>query len=184
MKILCLMALVALGLSAATGERLSSKDFEQAKKMTKGTLYLRVDVPCIFSTGGGTYGPALMAEAPVVVATPSGSNTGLGVADRVVASRAAWVLRPNDPVANGKLYYTRTGDLEFDSEGLGLFSKSQESLVTFSEIHSLEDSQKAFDRVFSRVPLQDAHPEWPADIRMAVMEHRLIEGMAPSKPTP
>jgi hypothetical protein len=35
----------------------------------------------------------------------------------------------------------------------------------------------AFNQTFSKVPLQDEHPEWPADVRTAIAEHRLIVGM-------
>jgi hypothetical protein len=50
-------------------------------------------------------------------------------------------------------------------------------MVDFVHLKTLEDFKKAFDRTFSRVPLQDAHPEWPAEVRKAVAERRVIEGM-------
>ena len=176
MKTLCWTAVLALALSGATGQRLSPTDLKEAQKLAKGNFYLRVDAPCIYGAGG-YYGPDFAAQAAIVVASPSASNTDLDVADRVAAGGAAWVLRPNDPVGNGKLYYTAAGELQFDFEGLGLPPKERESLVSFREVGSLEDFKKAFDRVFSHVPLDQAHPEWPVDVRVAVKEHRLIEGM-------
>ena len=172
-RALCWTAVLALALSAAAGQRLSPTDLKEAQKLAKGNFYLRVDAPCIYSTDGSSY----WLLAGVVVASPSASNTDLGAAHPVVEGGAAWILRPNDPVGKGRLYYTRAGELQFDFKGLGAPPKERECLVTFTGIQALEDFQKAFDRVFSRVPLEDAHPEWPAEVGKAVAEHRVIEGM-------
>lgn len=76
MKILCWTAALALVLSAADGQPLSPKDFDQAKKMTKGTWYLRVDAPCLYESGGSYTAPFLAREG-VVTASPSAVNTEL-----------------------------------------------------------------------------------------------------------
>ncbi|HEY1206549.1 MAG: hypothetical protein ABSH46_08590 [Bryobacteraceae bacterium] len=178
MKILCWTAALALALSAADGQPLSPKDFDQAKKMTKGTWYLRVDAPCLYEAGGRYNSAAFLAREGVVIASPSAVNTELDGAAQV-PSGAAWVLRPNDPIGRGALYYSKEGnrDLEFDFDGLGLPPKERESIVAFRDIHSFEDFKTAFERAFSRVPLQDAHAEWSEEVSVAVKEHRLIEGM-------
>ena len=56
-------------------------------------------------------------------------------------------------------------------------SKRNEVMIDFLRLKGLDDFRKAFDRTFSRTPLQDAHPEWPPDVRKAISERRLVEGM-------
>lgn len=51
------------------------------------------------------------------------------------------------------------------------------SFSYFGGIKTLADFKAAFDRAFSRVPLQDEFPEWPAEVRQAIAEHRLSDGM-------
>ena len=47
----------------------------------------------------------------------------------------------------------------------------------FVEITSIDHFKKAFDQAFSQVPLQDEHPEWPAEVRKGIAERRVVEGM-------
>jgi hypothetical protein len=49
--------------------------------------------------------------------------------------------------------------------------------VDFIEIKNLNDFTKAFNLAFSKVPLQDEHPEWPADVRAAIASGKLVVGM-------
>jgi hypothetical protein len=52
-----------------------------------------------------------------------------------------------------------------------------ELMIDFIQVNSLDDFTKAFNQTFSKVPLQDEHPEWPSEVRSAVAEHKLVVGM-------
>jgi hypothetical protein len=47
----------------------------------------------------------------------------------------------------------------------------------FVKINTIDDFKKAFDLTFSRVPLQDAYPNWALEIRKAIAEKRVLVGM-------
>jgi hypothetical protein len=55
--------------------------------------------------------------------------------------------------------------------------EDKHGILHFTGITSLADFKAAFDQSFSRVPLQDEHPDWPADIRRAIASRQLIDGM-------
>jgi len=50
-------------------------------------------------------------------------------------------------------------------------------MIDFIQINSLDDFTRAFNQTFSKVPLQDEHPEWPSDVRGGIAEHKLVVGM-------
>ena len=45
------------------------------------------------------------------------------------------------------------------------------------QIKTFEDFRAAFDRTFSAVPLQEEHPDWSAEIRSAIGQRHLLQGM-------
>jgi hypothetical protein len=54
---------------------------------------------------------------------------------------------------------------------------ANEFVIEFNDIKTLDDFKAAWARAFSAIPLQDEHPEWPAEIRNAIRDHRVVEGM-------
>jgi hypothetical protein len=59
----------------------------------------------------------------------------------------------------------------------GVKPKNVEMWIRFVGINNRDDFKKAYDLILSPAPLQDEHPEWPAEIRNAIAEHRVVEGM-------
>jgi hypothetical protein len=85
-----------------------------------------------------------------------------------------WGFAPNDPIRYIKLSFN--GD-SIDVWGEGLPPKDNEVMVRFVGIKSIDDFRKAFDLALSRAPLQDEHPDWPAEIRKAIADRHVVEGM-------
>jgi hypothetical protein len=59
----------------------------------------------------------------------------------------------------------------------GVSPHDYEMLLDFVHIQNLDDFTTAFNRTFSKLPLQDEHPEWPAEVRKAIGERKVIAGM-------
>ena len=140
--------------------------------MVSGTIYLRIDAPCIY--GVGRIG---LAVEPLVQVSPTRYKTGGSeTLTEKKGKRASvfWGFAPNDAIRYIKLILN--GD-SIDLWGEGVPPKNNEIMVRFVEVNSLDDFRKAFDLAFSHVPLQDEHPEWSADIRKAIAERRVIKGM-------
>jgi hypothetical protein len=152
--------------------QLAGKDRDEAKKMVSGTLYLRIDAPCKYGAGG--FG---LSVDPLVQVSPAGYKTeGSETVPQKGKKRESvyWGFVPNDPIRYVKLVFNGES---IDAWGEGLSPKNNEVMVRFVGIKSIDDFRKAFDQAFSRVPLQDEHPEWPAEIRKAIAERRVVEGM-------
>lgn len=76
----------------------------------------------------------------------------------------------------------RYGKLSFSGDTVqlwleGLPPNDNEVMVDFIHIQTMDDFIKAFNQTFSKVPLQDEHQEWPAEVRQAIGERKLIAGM-------
>ena len=76
LRVLAVVASVFLFVPAGRAE-LSGNDRQQAKKMIEGTLYLRIDAPCMYEIGGFGLGVEPLVEV---------SPTGYKVAGSPVAS--------------------------------------------------------------------------------------------------
>lgn len=170
--------------SADPRPKLSKQEVIEANKILSGTLYLRIDLPCRYYhrsgwvPGGGTL---FVYVEPVVEVSTTAANVGLGVptlSAKFLSKGVSWVFRPNDAVRFGKMY-EENNVIGVDLEGVP--PKKDEVVVNFVNIRNLEDFKAAFERTFSRVPLQEEHPEWPAEIRKAIAERRLAEGMTPEQ---
>lgn len=141
--------------------------------LASGKLYLKVDAPCV--TGRHPFG---VYYSPLVEVTPSGVNTeereGVGFG-MYHADSAYWGIRVNDAV--------RFDDLEWDEDTVevefeGVDDAEDEStVIKFADIHSLADFERAFEHVFATTPLQDQHDDWPAEVKEAIADRRLTEGM-------
>lgn len=180
-----LSMLIALSLSfcapLAVWAQMSAPDSEAAKRMASGTLYLRLDVPLRSEVGNWGIG-----SEPLLEVSPTGHDTSRLIAEEMnnkemtttsrfkKRERINWAFFPNYPVRYGKLT-VRGNTVEVFLEGIK--PNDYEVKINFIQIDSLADFTKAFNQTFSKVPLQDEHPEWPAEIRNAIAEHRLVVGM-------
>src|SRR5271157_2581386 len=169
------LLLLLLCLPLALRAQLSKEERETAKKMLSGTLYLRLDVPVRTVVGGWGIGPESVLEV-----SPSGHDFERKLAiqskNRVMRKDLGifWGFFPNDGVRYSKP--------TFDGDTVvvwmeGLPPGDNEIVLDFVQIKTLDDFTKAFNQTFSKVPLQDEHPEWPAEVRDAIAAHRLIIGM-------
>jgi hypothetical protein len=164
--------LFVLFASLAVSAEMPKEDREAAKHMIAGTLYLRLDVPLKFVAGGFGWGPEAVLEV-----SPTGHDT-----TRVLSlpikhpkrEKLNFVFYPNYAVRFAKLLFK--GDrVSVWAEGVS--PKDYEIMIDFVQINSLDDFTKAFNQTFSKVPLQDEHPDWPSDVRSGIAEHKLVVGM-------
>lgn len=167
--------LLFLCASLALQAELSKQDQEAAKNMVAGTLYLRLDVPLRTVMGGWGIGPESVLEV-----SPSGHDFERKLALPSKNSRLRkdlgifWGFFPNDGVRYGKLTFNQD-TVEVWMEGVKPYDN--EITLDFIHINSLDDFTKAFNQTFSKVPLQGEHPEWPAEVRNAIAERRVVVGM-------
>jgi hypothetical protein len=150
-----ILAAVLVSLGAA---ELSSNDRNVIKDMTRGELYLRNNVPTRYRSGGFGIGAEVVTEV-----SPSGVDT------------VFWGFGPNDVIRYGKLYFKGNGVVELWAEGVK--PKNVDVWIRFVNIQNREDFKKAFDLILGPKPIQEDHPEWPQEIRKAIADHTVIEGM-------
>jgi len=151
---------------------LSKEDREAAKRMIAGTLYLRLDVPLKYVMGSFGWGPEAVLEV-----SPTGHDTTRILSLPIKNPKKAklnWVFYPNYPVRFGKLLF-KADTVSVWAEGVS--PNDYEIMIDFIQINSLDDFTKAFNQTFSKVPLQDEHPDWPSDVRSGIAEHKLVVGM-------
>lgn len=175
------LLLLVLYLPLTLNAQLSKEDKETAKSMISGTLYLRLDVPLRSEVGNWGIG-----SAPLLEVSPTGYdithllNLTMSSKEMTATSKFAkrerinYIFYPNYAVHAGALKFN--GD-EADLMLEGFKPINYEVTINFIHINSLDDFTKAFKQTFSKVPLQDEHPEWPVDVRNAIVEHRLVAGM-------
>jgi hypothetical protein len=175
------LLLLLLCLPLSLRAQLSKQDEETAKKMVAGTLYLRLDVPLRSEVGNWGIG-----SAPLLEVSPTGHDAARLLAQQMNSKemkstskfakreRINYVFYPNYAIHAGTL--TLKGD-EVDLMLEGFKPINYEVTINFVQIKSIDDFTKAFNQTFSKVPLQDEHPEWPADLRNAIAEHKLVVGM-------
>jgi hypothetical protein len=160
--------------------QLTGADRVKAKSMIAGTLYLRLDVPCRYGRAG-RFGIAAAIHhlESVLEVSPDGASVErkLALAPDHKRDRVFWGLSPNDPVRYGKLLFKDAPDDTVQVWMEGMAPDAYELLIDFVHIKNLDDFTKAFNRTFSKAPLQDEHPEWPAEIRTAIAARKVIPGM-------
>jgi hypothetical protein len=155
---------------------LSKQDRGSAKSMIAGTLYLRLDVPCRYGRGRWGVAKAIHHVESLLEVSPVGytAERKLALPAKHQRDSVYWGFSPNDAVRYGKLLFD--GDtVQVWMEGVA--PHDYEMLIDFTHIQNLDDFTKAFNRTFSKVPLQDEHPEWPAEVRKAIGERKVIAGM-------
>jgi len=167
--LLLLLLCVPLPLRA----QMSRQDREAANKMIKGTFFLRLDVPIIYVDEGWGPGPkAALDVSPTEYDITR--RLSLLKPSRNDDPRVIWIFFPNDGVHYGKL--------SFDHDKVEIWMEALQNSVweiklNFVHINTLDDFTNAFNQTFSKVPLQDEHPEWPAEVRNAIAAHKLVLGM-------
>ncbi|MEM6796005.1 MAG: hypothetical protein AAF725_18665 [Acidobacteriota bacterium] len=169
-------AVLALLTASTASAELTKADKKKIKrKLESGTLYLRMDAPC--ATGRHPYG---VYKRPLVEITPEGSNMEVETtmtASFFHADSTYWGIRINDPVVLDEVDVDRDdGEVEIELEGVGQ-ADDVETVLKFVEIYSMEDFEKAFEHAFSTVPLQDLHDDWSEDMKRAVADRKLVDGM-------
>lgn len=159
-------SLAILGTSVEARAAIRGHDREEVRDMLYSSCYLRIQVP------------TNTAVQPFLEISPTGFSWDrlVGVAEQKAKEKNKWsgvyfAFQPNDLVRWGKLDYNK------DTISVWFQGKRDELKVIFIQIETLDDFKKAFDHVFSRVPLQDEHPDWPAEIRLAIAQRKVIQGM-------
>lgn len=167
--------------------QLTASDRSLIKEMTQGSLYLRNNVPCRFTSGVGIGAEVVTEVSPTGIdwdknlkATEEndkdrGRRGGVGRRRRGGVDTIFWGFGPNDIIRYGKLYFRGGGVVELWAEGVK--PKNVEIWIRFVGISARDDFKKAYDLILSQKPLQDEHPEWPVEIRTAIGERRVVEGM-------
>jgi hypothetical protein len=165
-----LWILLLASLTANAG--LSKQERETAKSMTAGTLYLRLDVPCKYGRGG--FGLSMESLLEV---SPAGYDIErkLNLPSKQKHESVYWGFFPNDAVHYAKL--------SFNSDSVQVWMEGappdrNEIMIDFIQINTMDDFVRAFNQTFSKVPLQDEHQEWPAEVRKAIAERKVVEGMS------
>lgn len=156
---------LALILSTNAGAQLGDSERQQIQRIFMGKLYLRVDAPCDYRR-----------MVPMLEVSPTETNATAKVGEITEKDKPNlyWRFGPNDAIHRGTVRWGVNG---FRVWAEGVPPKRDEVMVDFVQIKTMDDFKKALDLAFSPVPLHEAHPQWPPEIRKAIMERRLIEGM-------
>lgn len=153
----------------AVRAELSKQDRAAAQKMISGTLYLRVQVPDKYGMGAwAPYSESLLEVSPAGLSTERKMAVPLKKHEEIY-----WGYLANTPVNNGKLL-SEGGKLVVWMERV---EPNTEVSVDFIDIKSMDDFTKAFNMTFSKVPLQNEHPEWPSAVREGIAAGKPVVGM-------
>jgi hypothetical protein len=157
--------------SLAGMAELSKQERDTANRMTAGTLYLRLDVPCKYGAAGfGLSVESLLEVSP----TGHDAERKLNLPSKNKRESVYWGFFPNDAVRYAKL--------SFDHDTVqvwleGAPPNDNELIIDLIHIQTMDDFVKAFNQTFSKVPLQDEHQDWPAEVRQAIAERKVVAGM-------
>jgi hypothetical protein len=176
-----MLLLLMLSLPLASNAQLSKEDQEKAKSMLAGTLYLRLDVPLRSEVGNWGVG-----SAPLLEVSPTGHDTAHLLAQAMNSKETTATSRFSKRERINYFFYpnyaVHAGTLKVNGDEVNVMEEgfkpdNYEVTINFIQIKSLDDFTKAFNQAFSKVPLQDEHPDWPAGVRNAIANHRLVAGM-------
>ncbi len=153
---------------------LAKSDRKAAKKMLSGTLYMRMDAPC--NKGRHSFG---VYYSPLIEISPESSEMDDPDAFNASPWHAGgtyWGIRINDPVEIEEIDFD--GDeVELEIEGVGP-ADDEQTVIKLIKINSLEDFKAAADLAFAHQPLQEGHDDWSADIKQAIADRKLDNGMS------
>jgi hypothetical protein len=172
------LLLLLLCLSPLLRAQLSKEDHEAAARLISGTLYLRVQAP-------QKYGMGLWA--PYSVSMLEASAAGVS-AERKLAEPLKSIPKNGYHLKNEEVYWGYLANTALDhcklvsEKGILVVwcdrvDPNTDVSVDFIGIKTLDDFTKAFKLTFSKAPLQDEHPEWPADVRAGIAAGKLVVGM-------
>lgn len=166
--------------AALAQAELTPADREAIKQLLGGELVLRDTVPCRFTAGYAGIGAGILTEvSPTEVNwdrnLKSVGTQRTGGRRRRVIDTVYWGFGPNDRIHYGKIYFRKDGIVDLWAEGVE--PKYLEIRIRFVNIVTMDDFRKAFDRVLSTRPLEDAATDWPVEIRRAVADRRVVKGM-------
>jgi hypothetical protein len=165
--------LIFLCFTSALQAELTKAERKEAKALLSGTLYMRIDAPC--GTGRhpmGTYKFPLVEVSPDAVNTEGDQGFSAGWYH---AQSTYWGVGPNDTLQLDEMDWD--GDtVEIELEGVGR-TDGNDTVIKLVGIRTLDDFRKAAERAFAKVPLQDEHDDWSAEMKKAIAERRLMKGM-------
>lgn len=168
-----LAILACLGMVSSPSSALTKSERQEIKQMLTKPLYLRVDAPC--ATGRHAFGTY---KRPLVEVSPEEVNTDGDLVFNASwwhADSTYWGVQVNDRVELDEVDFDDDdGEVEVELDASG--SKNS-TVILFVKIVSLEDFEKAFDLVFSERPLQDHHDDWSDEVKSAIADRRLDDGM-------
>jgi hypothetical protein len=174
------IAVAAAALLAApqAGAQLTKADRAALEESIPPTVYLRIDLPCIY----GKAGIIKSWVEPMVEVSRTGVTISQDEGWRgklAIRRNQFYGFGPNDSLKYSKLEIG-DGDLTvfFVGSGLKEFQKDQVAAIRMVQCKTLRDFKAAFDRAFSKVPLQDEHPDWSGEIRKAIGERVVSIGMS------
>jgi len=172
-RCLVLLAVSGLMLAPAAWAKLAKSDRKAAKQMLSGTLYMRLDAPSEIGTQPfGIYYRPLVEISPDSTTTDADRGFSFGVYH---AGSTRWGISINDPVRLDELEF-EGNEVEIELDGMGPVS-DEHTVIKFIHISTLSDFERAFEQAFSRVPLQEEHDDWPAEIKEAIAQRKLQDGM-------
>ena len=158
--------------------QLSKEDREAAQKMISGTLYLRSQAPQKYGMGHWAPYSVSMLEA-----SPAGLSSERKLAEPLKSiprngyhlkqEEVYWGYLANTPVNHCKLIWENGTHVVWCERD----EPNTDVSVDFIDIKTLEDFTKAFNLTFSKVPLQDEHPDWPSDVRAGIAAGKPVVGM-------
>jgi hypothetical protein len=175
--LLLLLLCLPLALRAQLS-KLSKEDSAAAGKMLSGTLYLRLQAPQKYGMGEwAPYSMSMLEASPTKVS-----------ADRLLAEPLKHIPRNGYHLKQEEVYWgylanTPLNHCKLVSEKGRLVvwcdrvDPNTDVSVDLIDVSSLDDFTKAFNLIFSKVPLQDEHPDWPADVRAGIASGKLVVGM-------
>jgi hypothetical protein len=168
----------SLVLPLALRAQLSKEDHEAARQMISGILYLRAQAPQKY--GMGAWAPYSVS---VLEASPEELNTERKLAEPLKSlpsngyhlkqEEIYWGYLANTPVNYCKLEWEKGRNVVWCDR----VDPKTDVSVDFVGVKTLDDFTKAFNLTFSKVPLQNEHPEWPSDIRESIAAGKLVVGM-------
>ncbi|HKY31042.1 MAG TPA: hypothetical protein VJV23_00805 [Candidatus Polarisedimenticolia bacterium] len=174
-KSAALLPLAAALAAAPALARDAGGDIKKAMKEKTGTYYLKTNLP--YLQGRHAYGTF---KRPIVTVSPGEGVTTASTAEvqggAFHAEGRRLTLRVNDPVkVDEHEWESDDQSLEIELEGTGQ-AKDGVGVIKFVGLAGVNDFEACWEAAFSSVPLQDKY-DWPADIKRAVAERRVLEGM-------
>jgi len=166
--------------------QLTKNDRAEVEKSIPPTVYLRIDLPCVY----GKQGLIASWVEPMVEVSPTGVTVSQdegwrGSVWTGTKRNMFWGFGPNDSLKYNSVEFAKDGTITVYFVGLGpkQLKKNQEAAVKLVSVKTIDDFKAAFNVAFSKAPLQDEHPEWPEEIRKAVGEHVVLAGMSKEQVT-